>query len=116
MTKNPNDNTTSNTIQSIIVHLTPFIAHIFQVGALTKANNPRLQNFQKAYDNSTVKPMLMMNNIGAATISIASAIETAAYKSQKMNKNGRKNNKNIHAKAIINPPITSLFRNHTKQI
>ena len=48
MTKNPSDNTTSNAIQSIIAHLTPFIAHIFQVGALTKANRPRLQNFQKA--------------------------------------------------------------------
>ena len=48
MTKNPSDSITSNAIQSIIAHLTPFIAHIFQVGALTKANNPRLQNFQKA--------------------------------------------------------------------
>ena len=116
MTKNPSDSITSNTIQSIIAHLTPFIAHIFQVGALTKVNNPRLQNFQKAYDNSTAKPMLMMNNIGAATISIASVTETTAYKSQQMNKNGRKNNKNIPAKAILKPPITSLFRNHTEQI
>lgn len=53
----------------------------------------------------------MMNNIGAATISIASATETTAYKSQQMNKNGRKNNKNIPAKAIPKPPITSFFHN-----
>ena len=57
-----------------------------------------------------------MNNNGAATISIASATETKAYKSQQMNKNGKKNNKNILAKAILKPPITSLFRNHIEQI
>lgn len=116
MTKNPSDSTTSNAIQSIIAHLTPFIAQIFQVGALTKANRPRLQNFQKAYTNNTVKPMLMMNNIGAATINIASATETTAYKSQHININGRKNNKNILAKAILKPPITSLFRNQKEYI
>ena len=53
----------------------------------------------------------MMNNIGAATISIASTTETKAYKSQQMNKNGRKNNKNIPAKAILKPPITLFFHN-----
>lgn len=58
----------------------------------------------------------MMNNSGAATINIASATETKAYKSQHINIKGRKNNKNILAKAIINPPITSLFHNHREQI
>ena len=57
-----------------------------------------------------------MNNSGAATINIASATETKAYKSQQMNKNGKKNNKNILAKAILKPPITSLFRNRAEQI
>ena len=116
MTKNPSDSTTSNAIQSIIAHLTPFIAHTFQVGALTKANRPRLQNFQKAYINNTVKPMLKINNIGAATINIASATETKVYKSQHTNINGRKNNKNILAKAILNPPITLFFHNRREQI
>ena len=60
--------------------------------------------------------MLKMNNIGAATISIASATETTAYKSQQISKTGRKNNRNILAKAILKPPITSLFRNHAEQI
>lgn len=52
-----------------------------------------------------------MNNSGAATINIASATETKAYKIQQTNKNGRKNNKNILTKAIINPPITLFFHN-----
>ena len=52
-----------------------------------------------------------MNNIGAATISIASATETKARKIQQTNKNGRKNNKNILAKAILKPPITFFFYN-----
>lgn len=57
-----------------------------------------------------------MNNSGAATISIASATETKAYKSQQMNKNGKKNNKNILAKAILKPPITSSFHNRVEHI
>ena len=55
--------------------------------------------------------MLKMNNSGAATINIASATETKANKIQQTNKNGRKNNKNIHAKAIPKPPITLFSYN-----
>lgn len=57
-----------------------------------------------------------MNNSGAATINIASATETKAYKIQQTNKNGRKNNKNILTKAILKPPITSLFHNLEESI
>lgn len=61
-------------------------------------------------------PILKMNNSGAATINIASATETKAYKIQQTNKNGRKNNKNILTKAILKPPITSLFHNLEESI